>query len=114
RFEDKVEEALNTIDGAQVERRPEPLAGRTPDFLVTIGGHRVIVESYLPPRPQRAYLIRRIEDRRRLRQRFEASAVAVVLPDGIPPDVIDVPKSDDVEVTTLKNVDAAIQSAAAR
>jgi hypothetical protein len=107
-FEGRVEEALKRIPGAKVERRPTARGKRVPDFVVTIDGRHVVVESYLPPRPQRALLLRRIDDRRELLQPYNASALVVVLPDGIAADVTAIPATENVTVTTISALPKAI------
>jgi hypothetical protein len=69
-----------------------------------------VVESYLPTRPQSRYLIRRIDDRLKTMAAFHASSLVVVVPDGIPPEVTNVPKNDNVTVTTISNVAEAISA----
>ena len=73
---------------------------------------QLIVEAYLPVPPHPRVLTRRIDDRLKLLQRFQATALVVVVPNGIPPDLTDVSHDPRAVVTTLANLDAAISSAA--
>jgi hypothetical protein len=109
-FEAKVEEKLHQIDGVHVVRRPPPRAGRQqPDFLVMTGRSQIIVESYLPPRPQEGALVRRIDDRLRLLDSYDASGLVVVLPDGFPSDLMSVSGHANVTVATITQLPTAIQ-----
>jgi hypothetical protein len=109
-FENKVEDALKQVLGNEsVERRPDARGGRSPDFVVTGHDRRIVVESYLPPRPQPRYLLRRVQDKLDFLDPFDASALLVVVPDGIPLDVLrtDLGEFPQAEVTTLGGLPAS-------
>ena len=109
-FERKVQGALEASPKIKtVQSRPVAKNGRQADFLVTTSDDRtIVVESYLPPRPQPTYLTRRIDDRMKTTEAFEAASLIVVLPDGIPADVTDIPPTANVVVTTIGKLEEAI------
>jgi hypothetical protein len=109
-FEQKVEDSLAAVPGVHDVKRHPTAKGREADFVATIDGRVLVVESYLPPRPQPRYLIRRIEDRLKTAQAFQAAELVVVLPDGIATDVTNVPRKDNVTVTTIGKLADAISA----
>ena len=109
-FERKVQAALEASPKIKtVQSRPVAENGKQADFLATTSDdHKILVESYLPPRPQPKYLIRRIDDRIKITEAFGAASLIVVLPDGIPAEVTGIPPTANVVVTTISKLEEAI------
>jgi hypothetical protein len=107
-----VEQALRQVEDATVHRRPPAVTikGRRPDFLVEIGDRRFIVEAYLPAAdlPYRL-LKRRIMDRLRFVDPAGATALLIVVPNGVRALVVGMSLPPRVAVMKLAEVEQAAQ-----
>jgi hypothetical protein len=111
-FENWVEQALRAIPGIEVVRRPRTQHSpgrRGPDFIISRGGRRIVVEAYLPEgRPSTARLRGRIMNRTRFVSEAESAALLVVLPNGYPsPALGRVDSADDVAIMSLDELEGA-------
>jgi len=107
-FETRVEQVLGGLPSATIERRPATIADhRAPDFLITAGDKRIVVEAYLPQRPRRDLLQTRIKSRLSLVELANAAGLLVVVPDGVDAGIVAEPPPR-VLVLTLNELRARI------